>query len=325
MKKDGDYSVLYRGAAHIVFIFLIVYVISIFFIHPEFFGNASLTGYAVYEGDVAKQKLETALSGASFVNMISNANICVLIRDLDREHVLKVRKTPMGVTVVDSNDYYCDGKAVEDLIIKFVSYDAFIELMDSFTVENVVAGRAGNSYYILDSKLVKPGGDVVCDQSFKDNFCNAVMQLGTPEQLIAGDMYCCLDSLTRDQQRLLSDHLAESGFENEMATVEEPAEIPNLSYLFVIILGVFILLGVGVFLFRRKPKVPVKPVEVTKPVVPMQAPPEDPRMRQLKDYIVNTLKVGYPREQVYQYLQQQGWRPELLNKAFSEIEQRRQQ
>ncbi|MFC1755421.1 hypothetical protein ACFL96_18860 [Thermoproteota archaeon] len=321
MKKDGENSVFYRGAAHLIFIFFIIYVIGVFFVHPQFFGEGGITGYAVYDEADATQKIEAAFATATFINTIPNANICIQIKDGTDEHVFKVRKAPAGVTVTDSTDY-CDGQSAEDIIIKFVSYDDFSDLMASFTVSNIIAGTGGSKYYILPSKYVKSGGDVVCNSAFKAKFCGAASQFGGAEELIAGDMYCCLDTLTREQQRLLSDHLAESGFENELAPLEEePGSSGFLgSYFFYFIIGLFVLMGVGVVVLKKKPS----PKLEKKPSVAGPAPatpPEDPKVAQLADYISNTLKTGYTKEQVYQHLVQQGWQQDIMNKAFAKATQ----
>ena len=62
----------------------------------------------------------------------------------------------------------------------------------------------------------------------------------------------------------------------------------------------------------------------TKPI--QDKPPEekqqDPRTAQLKEYIINSLNTGYPKETLYTYLTQQGWPQETLNGVFQEIEQK---
>ncbi|MFQ5474763.1 MAG: hypothetical protein ACE5DM_02905, partial [Candidatus Nanoarchaeia archaeon] len=295
MAKSGESS-LYRGAVHLVFILFVVYVIAAFFVYPGYF-EASVTGYAVYEEGEAQQKIEAAFSTASFLNSVPNANFCIQIKDEGAEHVFKVDKTPMGVNVVPSSDY-CDGVSGEDLIVKFNDYDAFSAIMDDFTIQNIMSGKAGDKYYILESRAVQRGGDVNCDAAFKAKFCNAVSQFGSAEELITGDVYCCLDTMTRNQQRLLSDHLASSGFQNEMATIEKPSSVPGSlnMIIFAAVLGTLLLLGVGVMVVRKKPKMkPAKPAvkSVEKPAVvaPVQAQVSiDPRVQQLRTYVDNAVK-----------------------------------
>ena len=121
MKKEGEPSLLYRGAAHLVFVLFIVYVISLFFMHPELFGEGDVTGHAVYEESEAKQKIEDAFSNARFMNEVSSLKMCLQINDGDTEHIFKVRKSPAGMAVTNS-DGFCDGRSTEDLIVKFGLY-----------------------------------------------------------------------------------------------------------------------------------------------------------------------------------------------------------
>ncbi|MBU0461093.1 MAG: hypothetical protein KJ574_00760 [Nanoarchaeota archaeon] len=331
MKKDGEPSAIYKGLAHLIFILFIIYIITIFFLHPEFFGSGKITGYAVYDSTEAKQKIETAFSGASFMNAISNANFCIQIKDNDTEHVFKVRKTPTGISIANSYDY-CDGQLQEDVIVKFASYDAFAELMDDFTIFNIVVGMNSFKYQILDSRIIKPGGDVVCDDAFKAKFCNAVSQFGTPEELIEGDLYCCLDAMTNAQRNLLEQHLRDTGFQNEIQPVSETPSAGFLSsYYFYAILGVLVLLGVSVFIFRRRPGAKISAPAGAAPSIPPSAaappiaPPEDPRITALREYVAGTLNAGYSPEQVYQALLQQGWGQDVLNDIFTKTSSQTEQ
>lgn len=307
---------LKRGVMHGVFILILLSIV----IFASWHSSPTITGFAVYDQDAAKAKIEQALSSSAFFNQVNNADLCILIQDGETAHVFNVVKDFTGLTVL-SSEGFCKGLYSEDLVIKFNDYDSFTDVFDSFTPANIIAGKAGADYYILESKFVRAGGDVDCVDEFAIKYCDALNQISTPEQLIEGDMSCCIPELTAAQKNLLKQHLAQTGFEDETAArTESPMQILSgnmFNIIIYIVFGALIIVVLLVFVLKRKPKKEEK--QALQPSEMQTAPAEDPRIAQLKQYIMSTEQQGYSREQIYDTLLDQGWQKEVLDHVFSQV------
>ena len=291
MEKEG----LERFFSHALFIAMIIVVLGVLYVSLR--TGSSLTGNAVYEADEATTSLESALNGALFLQSLDQTSACFIISG-DEEHVLSAQKIGGEFTVSEENS--CSSGA--DLVLKFVDYDSFLDITQDFSVSNLKSGMGGEKFYILPSTHVETGGNVLCDASFKARYCDSLTFFGTPEELISGDLSCCIDKLSKDQQKLLEAHLASGLYSDEGPQLESPALAGLSTYVFIGILGVLILLGgTAVFLHMTK-KTP--------------APIVDPKVEQLKSYVSGVIAQGYSMDQVYAYLKQQGWPDETLAKVF---------
>ena len=262
--------------------------------------GTSFTGNAVYAADEATATLESALNGALFLNGVNTVSACFIISG-DEEHVLKAQKDGGDFTVSESSTS-CTGR--EDIILKFNNYDDFVATISDFSVNNLKAGMGGNRFYILPSSHVESGGNVICDATFKANYCDTLTFFGSAEELISGDLSCCMDTLTKDQQKLLAEHLASGLYQNEQPQVESPSSTGLSTYLFSAIIGMLALLGIAAVVLHMTKKTPVPP------------PAPDPRIVQLKNYVGKAMAAGYTRDQLYTYLKQQGWQDQILVNVF---------
>ncbi|MBD3310813.1 hypothetical protein GF351_06365 [Candidatus Woesearchaeota archaeon] len=121
-------------------------------------------------------------------------HICVIIR-IDSEEVLSYnldRTGKSGWKATLSDDFFCDSQENEDLIIKYNSYADFAEHFFHPTCRNLKNTHT-EGYYVLPSRLVKEGGEVICDEEFRQEYCPAVMECLTDEEADQLELGCCLD------------------------------------------------------------------------------------------------------------------------------------
>lgn len=325
MNKEGE-SFLRRSAPHVAFIVFMVYVLGAFLMYPDYF---SITGNAVLEDQDSVDSLAAIIETSHLFQSTNSISMCITINGENTSYI-KINK--QGSTVnVEPSEYLCGRNEIYDYNIAFINKNAFDDVMADFNVATLMSGKGGNKFYILPSRYVKAGGDIVCDADFKERFCDSASNLGTIEELIAGDLYCCVNDLTRTQQRLLSDHLETSGFSNEAPILELPAETSSLgTYAFMAIIGILFILGAGVVLVRNKvtgsnhasfdennSNAFDEETNVQDNGLSAQSQ-EDPRVTQLREYIRTVLVQGYTKEQVLEYLMSLGWGREILEPILNE-------
>ncbi|MBW2967533.1 hypothetical protein KY362_03535 [Candidatus Woesearchaeota archaeon] len=213
MKKAGEK--VKSAAAHIVFVALLI--VGLYFAVSTV---PSLTGHAVLDATTAKAKLESALQSTSMFSQVAQGSICIAINDPEQPLSLQAKKTAEGWTVSEMVGY-CSGLNNEDLVVQFPDYDSFSQIVDNPSPRNIAGGAIRQDYHVLPSKYVERGGNVLCDATFKVKFCGALKNMASAEQLIDADLTCCLDTLTRDQKKLLQQHLEDGNYKDEIGLVEE--------------------------------------------------------------------------------------------------------
>ncbi len=258
MKKAGEKAKSFL--AHAVFIAIIV--LGLYFIVTS---TVNLTGYVILDAATAKTKLESALSSSALFSQVPQSSICVIINDPEQPLSLQAVKGSTGWTVSEMVGF-CSGFNSEDVIVQFPDYDSFSAIVDNPSPRNIAQGAIDQDYQILKSKYVELGGNVICDAAFKVKYCPALKTMATPEQLIEGDLACCIDKLTRSQRQLLEEHLQQGTYEDEIGILQEPSGMAGMSMTTsIIILGVIVLVVVGVVAgVMLKGKGPKPPAEAGK-------------------------------------------------------------
>ncbi len=310
-----------------------------------------ITGMQVLDTTTAKLKLETTLSGLSFAQKVNQGSICVAITDPQQPMSFEAVKTGTGWTITQMDNMFCNGLNSEDFTILFPSYDAYSSVIDNPSPRNLINGAITQKFQILPSRYVEPGGNVICDATFKVKYCDALNQLASPDELIDGDLVCCLDKLTRSQRKKLEEHLAETGNKDEIGILEQPSSGFSMTSLFILIVVLVVIGGgtAGYFLFEKKrpvtgTKATTEGGEKRKPLsaaVQMsglaqtqttqqqqttaeqtQLSPEDEQFRQLKEYAYQTMLQGYQPEELLEHFQEQGWDEERARQAINEAIER---
>ena len=215
MKKEGEASKPHFVRA--VFISLIVISLAVMI-----FYGPNMTGYAILDPDTAQQKLESALQSSSIFSGVLQANLCVVINDPEQPVTLHAQKTTDGWKVTQTTGF-CRGLTAEDVVVQFPDYDSYSSIVNNPTPRNIASGAKNQVFPVLESKYVEPGGNVICDAAFKVKYCTALTAMASPEELIEGDLVCCLDTLTKEQRKLLETHLQQGNYKDEIGIIQKPS------------------------------------------------------------------------------------------------------
>ncbi len=242
MKKEGDRAKSF--VAHVVFI--IIVLCGLFFIVTS---TANITGHAVLDASTAKAKLESALASSSLFQQVTQSSICVVINDPQQPLSLQAVKTSTGWTVSEMVGF-CSGQISEDIIVQFADYDSFSAIVDNPSPRAITQAVINQDFQVLKSKYVELGGNVICDAAFKVKYCPALNTLATPEQLIDGDMACCIDKITSAQKKLLQAHLQQGTYRDEIGILEQPggglAGMSMTSIIISVVVLMIIIIGIVV-------------------------------------------------------------------------------
>ncbi len=245
-------SIKKRGKAFVInSIFIMVVITSLILIMNS---TPKITGMQVMDATTAKMKLETALQSSAFAGMITQGSICVSINDPAAPLNFQAVKSGTSWTVTEEDQLFCQGEQAHDLIILFKNHGDFSRMMDDPSPRNLINGAMLQTFEILPSRYVQSGGNVVCDASFRIKFCDALNQAVTPEQLIDGDLVCCLDDLSRSQRKQLEEHLQSGSYSDEIGILQQPASGFSMTSLFILIVILVVVGGgaAGFFLFGKK-------------------------------------------------------------------------
>jgi len=227
---------------HMIFVTIVMF--GLYFIITS---TVSLTGHAVLDAETAGSKLQSALDSSSVFGMVQQSSMCVVIGDPEAPLSLQAMKSSTGWDVTESTGY-CTGMSSEDVVVQFPDYNSFSKMVDNPSPRNIAQGAINRDYEILRSRYVELGGNVICDAAFKVKYCGALNTMATPEQLIEGDLACCIDKLTKSQRQLLEQHLQEGNYNDEIGILEQPSgALGGMSMTTsIIILAVIIVIVVGI-------------------------------------------------------------------------------
>lgn len=267
-------------------------------------------GAAIYADSVRPEVLQLVSSHPLTRLAAAGSQLCFLIDDPAGSVSFSVLKNDRDdFNVSESAGKYCSGAENEDFIFEFLSYDSFKKEVRENSCDSFKGGWKGDDYYFLISKFVLKGGDIVCDDSFRDKYCAAVKYCYTPSEISAYRLDCCADYSLSDEESAVFDELSAEGVKKGSAVdmSDKPvSEKPGFDFvtwivfplLIVVLVVVIVLLKGGVF--------------VKKPVV-------NPKFQQLQGYVYNTLRLGYPPQQVYFHLLEQGWPRDVVDSVFQNI------
>ncbi|MFC1723276.1 hypothetical protein ACFL0V_03995 [Nanoarchaeota archaeon] len=321
-----------RGKAAVVnTVFVLLILISLVLILDT---QPKITGMQVLDFNTAKLKLESALGSVG--GLITQGSICVAINDPEQPVSFKAVKSGGSWSVTQEDALFCDGLDNEDFVVLFKRYDGFSRVMDDSTPRNLINSAIVRTYEILPSRYVEQGGNVVCDASFKVQYCDALNQMASADELIDADLVCCLDTLTRAQRNRLEEHMEEGAFRDEIGILQQPTSGFSMTSLFILILVLVVLGGggAGYFLFaKKKPAAPSGPTESKKaPHIGVQAaglaqqtgqvqqeqPEHGDQVVKLKQYAAQALQQGYAPQELLDHFLEQGWDDKTAREAVNE-------
>jgi len=272
--------------------------------------NPTITGYQTASSTNPTSSTDTAtlieqaLNSNTMFTRATQGSLCIIIQGGDS---FKAIKTGTTFSVAQSKQYYCDGIASEDFILKFNSYDDLLEVIKDPTPQKLISTSSGEKFQILPSRLVQEGGNVICDEEFKKTYCDSALSIGTRSELIQGDLSCCLDTLTSSEKDMLQQHYEGTTFVNEETPSESrtPASILGISstMIFVLVFSILSVILLAVIGYHYLPK-------------KQKEEPINPKSAELIAYVKNTLSQGYDEAQIKTYLQQEGWDLPSIENAF---------
>ncbi|MFH1064812.1 MAG: hypothetical protein V1729_07035 [Candidatus Woesearchaeota archaeon] len=329
MKKKGERT----KAFFIHGLFIVMISLGLYFVITN---SVSLTGHAVLDAETAKAKLQTALESSALFSQVTQSSMCIVINDPEQPLSLQAVKSNSGWDIAEMVDY-CSGLTMEDIVVQFPDYDSFTKIVDNPSPRAISEGAMNRDFEILESKIVELGGNVKCDSIFKMKYCNALNTMSTPEQLIDGDMSCCIDDLTSSQKKLLASHIAEGGFEDETGVFSEsPAGMLGLSMSMIIIIAVVLVVVVfgcaAAVLMKggsKRPDMPGTPPVTVPGEAGVAAMPgaisaggENPEITELKNYVQQVLTQGYTWDQVRTHLLEIGWDDKTADMVIIDAQQK---
>jgi hypothetical protein len=289
-KKEVDYS--------IVIIIVMVCIGVIFF---GFLNYGGVTGKAVFQlGD--EETLEdkvTELANKFPLTRYAGdgAEVCLLI-DVGNNEVYSYQiYKNAGVIEVTSSPFsrYCsndiNNEGSEDIVIKYVDYDSFLDHLDDPTCAKFVRGGAGEDFYFLPSELVIPGGTPVCNNIFSERYCPAVAQCLSKREMHLKGFDCCIE---------------------KKGIYALPAVFWDIRIL-VATIGVLLILVVltgGVVVHKYS-----KYKELDKRRKDMLLKGR----KELETYIKETKDMGFDRAAIEKHLLQIGWKKEDIDRAFEKL------
>jgi len=288
-KKEANYSIV------VLIVMVCIGVIFFTFIggHP--------TGHVVFQiGD--EEGLEDKVK--DFVNRMpltryagDGAQVCLLI-DIGNNEVYSFQIfKDSGVIDVSHSPFsrYCSNDinniGGEDFVIKYVDYGSFIDHYNDPTCEKFIRGGGGKDFYYLPSEFIMDGGIPVCNDLFRERYCNAVAQCITNREMHIRGLDCCIE---------------------RKGIYALPSFFWDVKMLIAAI-GVLLLLVVltGGLVFH-KIKV-AKEAEKTKKEKLIRG------QKELEMYIKDTKCQGFDRETIEEHLLSIGWKKEDIDKAFEKF------
>jgi hypothetical protein len=181
---------------------LLVLFLVYFYIGTASFTLDSVTGSAVYTGnldmsEVTAQVEKYAQSMYFLQEAGTYAEICLLINTPRNVLSFDILKSPEGIKVRHTPfSRYCDNdpqnKGPEDFVLKYVSYEKFLEHAKNPSCEVIKQGGRGEHFYYLPSEFIEEGGKVKCDPYFEERYCPGINKCATKDEM-KQHARCCLD------------------------------------------------------------------------------------------------------------------------------------
>jgi len=247
----------------------------------------AITGNAVLEKPQDAQVIiQEIVRDEMFGDLGPLAKVCIGVKNSSNgTYFFKVRKQGELFNVQPSTNY-CDGISGEDLVLVFLDYDRLLSLKDKLSFDPLVEDSTGEYFQIWQSKYVKSGGLLLCDQKFKEQYCTFINnQLNNQEQKAVGTYSCCKD-----------------------VAVEKPSAgfislLKRYWWIIAVIVGILVLGTTATLLLINKDD--------------DEDDGED--IKKIEDYILSTRKQDFNDGEIRGKLIEAGWEKDDIEKAFDSI------
>ncbi len=218
------------------------------------------------------------------------ADMCFLIRTGERSFLSFDILKEDGTVHIDPSpaSIYCDNtpanEGPEDLVIQYVSYDAFLRHVSEPSCEMLKTGGAGREFYYLPSQFVQAGGMPVCDSTFEERYCPAVRACASNAEMRAGGLRCC---------------------------IEPGAILGNTAVVVIILFALIASFLITLLIILRKGK-----AKGAQKAMALRAE----KISELREFIENEIKQGYSTRDIREHLLRTGWSKDAIDSAMEPYE-----
>lgn len=319
MKKEGEQ--IKSLATHSLFLLLVAG--GLYFLIS---GETAYTGYAVIAPEDAAVSLQSVLSSSALFTELQQSSICVVINDREQPLSLSASKSSRGWQVTRASGF-CSGLSSQDLAVQFSDYDSFSKTIKNPSPRSLATAAINGDFQILESRYVERGGNVVCDAAFKVKYCDALNVMATPEQLIEGDLVCCLDKVTRSQKKILEEHLQEGTFEDETGIMQTPGGggAGGMMTSVIALIIIVLLLGGGAAVFVLKGKAKKEKQQRQNKIKQDEveygagSSSDSQEINELREYISHVFQQGYDETEIKAHLSEIGWDEQTVDRVLGEF------
>jgi len=253
-------------------------------------GTASIVGNvtSLPSSDALREQVVQFIAKMPPSVLLTKSNACIVIEQ-DGYQSYEVNKSENDVLITRR---YCAEDKDKDFIIKFNSYDAFLNTMNN---PDDLFLNHGKDYWLFPSAKMRYGGELNCDDDLKTRYCAAAFYYYTSSE-IKDKLPCCADYQLTETEKLTLDRLI-SGKKKTLM----PTSIFGVGILVIIFSLTAIGLFISVFLVLHSKT---------------KKKNENQKVQDLKVYVTQTLQQGYSPQQIKETLSSSGWKNEDIEEAF---------
>lgn len=291
---------------------VVLLLFSLLLLAERELGISQLTGHAIYgTKQEVKIELEELLQSFPLTRFVGEgSSICLFIEvSPGIIYSYDIAKMDGRLVVSPSNNWNCDGTEGEDFILKYVSYDAFLEHKNNPTCNAFLSNGRGQNFWYLPSRLWPEGRNMFyCNEEFQEKYCPAIYYCTDPEKApVPIALECCSRSNLDAQQLLQAQQAAEQGLAENARGKSAVLRSPFFDYLKPLLFWTFGIVIILLLLFTslRLMKKPGKK--------------RSEAMQMLQSYVENTLEAGFSEKQIREELKSKGWPEHIVEDVFQVV------
>ncbi len=235
------------------------------------------------------------------------SSVCLQIDVGDSVYAYHLEKQGNEITISESRNPDCNGETQEDFILKFTSYEAFLDAKSSPTCQKLLNNGRGQNYWFLPSKLWPKGDFPNCNEEFKEKYCPAIYHCMDPQDAPANTLGCCAQDALSPQQLERSKVAARLGLQgNDRTTkssiLETPLTPSSFAWQFVLVAVILVLVFATIIIIKNRGG---------------KAKKKEEAMQMLEGYIVNALNQDFTEAEIKNELRNKGWQQDAIDSAFA--------
>ena len=161
-----------------------------FAVVTAFVNGASITGYAVATTSIdAQTALQQTLRNIDLET--KDARMCINVRnDVGEVFAFRLRQRGNLMDITPDNPH-CEGPNNEDVVITFEDFN----VLTSFNTNRMLQAAKQGRIMLWESRYVRKGGDLICDASFEEKYCNFINSNIPKNKREELGITCCQDEM----------------------------------------------------------------------------------------------------------------------------------